>query len=61
MHAWTAADLVSVAYEVAQRTLRSEGDLDGLRSLYRLTEDKAAEAAMAREAMSQPRQIEMDR
>lgn len=52
---------MSIGYELAQRKLRAEENWDGLRGLYRLTGDKAAEAAMDREIMGQPAQIQTDR
>lgn len=61
VHAWTAADRVSVGYVLLHRRLRQSGDVDGLRELFELTGDRDSLAALDREIMGQPPQIETTR
>lgn len=52
---WSAADRVSATYVLLKRNLSG----DALRDLYELVGDKDAVAAMDRETMGQPAQVEV--
>lgn len=58
VHTFTAADQISVCYQMLRRQFKAAGDTQALRELFELTGDRDALGALDREIMGQTGGVE---